>query len=117
LAGSVDDFDGNGFPILKFDVGFTMSFKSRSITLKEDMTNKEAGFWDWAIAKDDDTFDRDGEKDWCGKVQQSGRYELERGGSVWLFEGNGKVFDGDDCDRDRDPGGKPRCYLFERCEF
>jgi hypothetical protein len=27
------------------------------------------------------------------------------------------VFDGDDCDRDRDPGGKPRCYLFERCEF
>jgi hypothetical protein len=39
-----------------------MSFKSSSIT------NKEAGFWDSAIAKDDETFDRDGQRDWCGKV-------------------------------------------------
>jgi hypothetical protein len=41
-----------------------MSFEIRSIT------NKEAGFWNSAIAKDDEMFDRDGERDWCGKVQQ-----------------------------------------------
>jgi hypothetical protein len=65
LTGSVDDLDGNGFPILKFDVCFIMSFESRSIT------NKEAGFWDSAIAKDDETLDRNGERTGAGKWNSS----------------------------------------------